>query len=104
MLTLTDTQNCLLTIAPVDAKGAAAPVDGVPAWTSSNPAVAAVEPSADGLSATVKAGVPGTATIAVSADADLGEGVTPIAGALDVTVTPTSAVAVTITAGDPTQQ
>ena len=49
-------------------------IDGVPAWASSNPAVATVEPAQDGLSAVVKAADElGTTQISVTADATLKE-------------------------------
>lgn len=104
MKTIKDSQQFDYTLQITDKKGAPADVDGVPRWTSSNELVAAVEPSADGKSATVVAGVPGTATIAVSADADLGEGVTEISGAEDVVVTPGGAAVISLLGGDPTEQ
>lgn len=104
MLNLTDIQKCNVSITPVDAKGIQVPVDGVPAWASSNDAVATVAPSADGLSADIVAGVPGTVTISVTADAQIGDGVTPIAGTLDVTVGPSAAISVEIVAGTPEAQ
>jgi hypothetical protein len=104
MLVLTDTQKCTLTITVVDAKGHPAQIDGVPAWSSSNEATASVNVSADGLSATVVAGDPGTAQINVTADADLGAGVKPIAGTLDVEVIAGEAAAVAISTGTPEEQ
>ncbi len=104
MLQLTDSQQCALSIAPVDAKGNPAPVQGAPVWASSAPTVAAVTPSADGLSANIVAGATGTAQISVSADADLGDGVTTITGVLDVTVVGGQATSIGIVAGTPVSQ
>jgi hypothetical protein len=107
VLVLTATQQAALAIEIVDAKGNPAPVDGVPQWTSSEPNYATVEADADGMSATVKAVGPVTATpvqINVSADADLGSGVTNIVGLLDVSVVAGQAVGVSITAATPEEQ
>jgi hypothetical protein len=102
---ITDTQQVDLAIKPVDKKGNPGQVDGVPAWTSSNPAVATVEPASDGLSATVKAATAlGTTQISVTADADLGAGVTPIVGTVDIEVVGGQAVSLSIVAGTPAEQ
>lgn len=104
-MNLTDSQQATLSIQPVDKKGNPALVDGVPAWLSSNSEVVTVTPSADGLSAVaVAVGPLGTATVSVTADADLGAGVTEIAGSLDITITAGAATTVSISAGDPTEQ
>lgn len=103
-LVLTDSQKCSLSIKPVDAKGKPAPVDGVPEWSSSDANVISVSPSADGLSAVIVAGDPGSAQVSVSADAELGSGVTTLTGALDVQVTGGQAVAMSISAGAPEEQ
>lgn len=104
MLTMTDSQQAVLTIKPVDKKGKPAQLDGVPVWTSSNTEVATVTPETKGLSVVVTGLVPGDATISVSADGDLGEGIKEIAGTLEVTVTSGAAVTVEITAGEPSEQ
>ncbi len=109
MLQLVDTQKCAVGVgAPVDAKGAPAQVqDGSVVWSSSDPNVATVTADAtDPLKAVVVAGLPGTAQINVSADADLGDGVTSIAApALDVTVLAGQAVALgSIATGTPEAQ
>jgi hypothetical protein len=77
----TDQNYPLVLLSITDAQGRTARVDGVPVWTSSNEAVLRVTPAADGLSAVVDTVDIGTARINVSADADLGTGVTPITGA-----------------------
>jgi hypothetical protein len=67
--------------------------------------VATVEPAQDGLSAVVKAADElGTTQISVTADADLGEGVAPIAGTIDIEVVGGQAVALSIVAGTPAEQ
>lgn len=75
-------------LAITDAKGRAAPVDGVPVWASSDETVLSVVAAADGMSAIVSSVGAGTARISVSADADLGAGVVEITGVSeDVNVT-----------------
>ena len=104
-LVLTDAQKVTLSITPVDAKGNPAPVDGIPEWSSSDASVIVVEPSSDGMSAVATAAGPlGTAQVNVTADADLGAGVTSITGTLDIQVTGSEAVAISITAGTPEPQ
>lgn len=67
--------NVLLAeITPVDKNGAAAKLDSVPSWSTTDPAVVTVEPSEDGLSATLTVVGLGAAFVDVSADADLDEG------------------------------
>jgi hypothetical protein len=104
MIQLIDTQQVKVNIAPVDKKGAPAQVQDV-TFTSSDGTVAAVtQDEADPNSATVVAGLPGTCQIQVTADADLGDGVTTITSALDVTVVGGQAVGLAINAGAPEEQ
>jgi hypothetical protein len=110
MIVLTATQQVSLSISVVDRKGNPARVDGVPTWSVSDATVLTVEPASDGIGsdgmvALVKAvGTLGTAQVRVTADADLGEGVTPLVGVLDVEVLAAQAVAVSIAAGTPEEQ
>jgi hypothetical protein len=101
---ITDNQQFDVTLQPVDKKGSPASIDGVPVYATSNAAVATVEASADGMSATIKGALPGTATISVSADADLGTGDTEIGGSIDVEVTSGAAIQANLTAGPVTEQ
>jgi hypothetical protein len=101
---LRDDENVVLTIQPVDNKRKPAPVDGVPVWAGSDDTVLTVAAAADGMSATVSGVSPGTARVVVTADADLGAGVTPIVGSLAFNVTGGAAVAVIITASAPIVQ
>lgn len=107
MLILTATQQCQLSISVTDAKGNPAQVEGAPVWSSSEAAFASVEASADGMSAVVKSVGPVTTSpvqINVTADADLGEGVVPLVGLLEVSVIAGEAVNVGIVAGTPEEQ
>lgn len=102
MLTLTDIQKVHLTIAPVDAAGNPAPVDGIPSWSSSDESVLTVSAAADGMSAdAVTVGPLGNAQVNVSADADLGEGIETLTGTLDVEVVASQATSLGISAGVP---
>jgi hypothetical protein len=89
-------------IQPVDAAGNPAVVDGVPVWTSSSPEIATVNAAADGLSAEiVPVGPVGSCQINVTADADVGGGITTITGLLDVQTAAGEAVGLQVTTGAP---
>ncbi len=92
-------------LSPLNARGEPAPVDGVPVWASSDETVVTVAPSEDGMSAVINTVAAGVARVTVTADADLGEGVSEITGVTDdlnVTVGPNSEASVlTLTIGDP---
>ncbi len=97
---LPDTHQFPVTIAVVDARGNPAEVQGVPSWASTDESVVIVQPAVDGKSAIVAAVGPlGHAQVAVTADADLGEGVENISGLLDVDVVASAAVSIAITPG-----
>lgn len=104
MLKLTSTQQASLSISAVDARGKPAQVDDV-TWSSSDESVATVtvDPT-DPRKATVKSVDAGTAQINVSADADLGDGVSTLTGLLDLTVLAGQAVALVISTGTPSEQ
>jgi hypothetical protein len=101
---LTDTQKVSVVLTFVDAKGAPAPINGVPTWASSVPTVAAVTPAADGLSAEIVAGVPGLTQISVTADASLTDVPVIITGTLDLTVVSGQAATITMSPGVPVAQ
>lgn len=74
-------------------RGQPAPVDGTPVWASSDETVLTVTPSDDGMTAAVDTVGAGTARISVTADADLGAGVSVITGVsedVNVTIGPNS--------------
>lgn len=90
-----------LSIQPVDAAGNPAPVDGAPAWSSSDESLAVVVPAEDGLSAELRpVGALGLAQISVSADARLGPDTLTLTGLLDVQIVGGEAVALNIAAGE----
>lgn len=107
MVQLTDIQKVHAgPVQVLDAKGNPAALDGAPSWSSSDPTIVSVTPSADGLEADIVAVGPLTPAgssvqVVVSADADLGAGVTTITGSLDVTVVASQAVSITIPTGTP---
>jgi hypothetical protein len=89
----------------LDGKGRPAPVDGPPTWLADNTDVLALTPAADGMSCKVAAvGIPGTGTVQVSADADLGSGSELLVGTGDVNVTPAPAKTIKLTPGPITDQ
>lgn len=105
MLQMTYTQKAPVSLVIKDAKGKPARVDGIPEWSSSDDAVATVEDvAADGMSATIVGKDTGVCQVNVSADADLGTGVKPINGFLDVNINPGEAVTVELQAGTPVEQ
>jgi len=94
---LRDDQTASATVTAKDARGNLAEIQA-PAWASSDEGIITVEPSADGLSATITPTGPlGTAQVQFSADADLGEGVVTLSGAADVEVVGGEASSVEIT-------
>jgi len=100
---LPDTKKVPLTVGFVDAAGNPATVEGAPAWASSDEAIVTIsDVAADGLSAfAVAVGPLGTAQVSVTADADLGEGVVPVIGVLDIEVAASQAVSAAVAAGEP---
>lgn len=104
--TITDHQLFNLTLAPKDAGGQPAKVDGVPAWNQSgDPNVVALTPSADGLSCEVRAlGPTGIVTVTATADADLGEGVMTLEDTCDVQVIAGPASTLGLSAGETVEQ
>lgn len=104
MLQLTNTQQCALSVSGVDKKGNPAGLDSI-AYSSSDPSVATVtQDTADSSKALVKAVAAGTVQINVSADADLGDGVSTLSGVLDITVVAGQAVGFVINTGTPEEQ
>lgn len=101
---MTTTQQFTASINPTDKRGKPAPVDGAPVWASSNEAVATVVPNPDGLSALIVAQGVGDYSISVSADADLGAGVTSITASDTGSVTQGTATALTFTTTPPVEQ
>lgn len=88
-----------------DRKGNPAQVQGVPEWLTDNSELLALFPAADGMSCLVRAvGPMGTARITLSADADLGTGVRPLIGTLEINITGGSATVVRLEAGAPEEQ
>jgi hypothetical protein len=104
-VTIKDRQQFTVGIAPKSKAGNPAPVQGIPAWSSSDETVLLVTPAEDGMSAVVKAvGPTGAASVKVSADADLGEGVKTIEGILNVGVEAGEAADFGFVVGDVTEQ
>jgi hypothetical protein len=85
-------------------RGKPAQVDGVPVWSSSDPAKVEAVASDDGLSCVAKALNNGTVQIGVSADADLGDGVRTLTGTFDLEIVSGEAVTLCVIAGAPREQ
>jgi hypothetical protein len=102
-LILANDHKVTASIQPVDSKGNPAQIDGLASWSSSSADIASVTNiSADSLSADVVPGTQlGACQINVTADADLGSGVTTINGVLDVSVVAGQAVGFTIQTSPP---
>jgi len=99
---LKDTQETALSVTVLDKRGNPATVQN-PGFTSSDPAIVAVADG--GLTAVASAAGPlGTATVTFTGDADLGDGVSPIKGVLDVQVVGGDAAVTNIVAAPPTEQ
>lgn len=81
-----------------DRKGNPAPLEGI-AFASSDPAVLAVTDNGDGT-ALCKAVAIGACNVQITADAHIGEGVTPISKLLEVTVKGAEAVDVDVEVGE----
>lgn len=95
-------QNADATINPLDADGNPAQIEaGSTQWAVSDPTLAEVT-SIDDKNANVRnLGVVGTYELTVSADADLGEGVTTITDALTINAVPGEAVNLGLSLGEP---
>lgn len=87
------------------AKGNPAQVQaGSVVFASSDPTVLQVTDAGDGTARCDAVGPVGNAQLIVTADADLGDGVVPITGTLDVTVVAGQAAVINVTAGAPQPQ
>lgn len=94
-ITIMDDQTFEATVSAVDSRGNPARIDGDPAWTVSDPALLSL--TINGAQAIVSAAGPlGVGQLRVSVDADLGEGVRPLTGLLDIEVIGGEAVGLTI--------
>jgi hypothetical protein len=104
-ITITADKVVSLSIDPAsikDREGNPAAVQGTPVWASSDETVVTLQVAEGGMSAVAVSHLAGAARVLVEADADLGDGVKPINGSLEIEVTPGVAAAITITAGEPT--
>lgn len=97
------TQNVDIAVDEItDKKGNPATIQD-PTWASSDESIVTVVGS--GLTATASAVGPlGTATVTLTGDADLGEGVKPITGTLDVEIVAGDAAVFNLVPGTPSEQ
>lgn len=106
VLQMSNSQKCLVRLAPKKASGQPARLDGIPTWETSDPTTATVSATtSDGLEAQVVASGPlGACQIIARGDADLGSGVRPIVGVLDVEINEGEAVVLELEPGTPEEQ
>lgn len=101
-ISISTEQQVRLHVAFLTAAGNPAPVDGIPSWTTSSPAVADLIVDSDGMGALAVSKAVGTTLITVQADADLSSGTNTITGTLGLEVTQAAAEVVDVTAETPT--
>lgn len=97
---ISDEEKITLTMNPKTRSGRPANVQN-PSWTSADPSIVTVEPTADGKSCALVSQSVGTTTIHVSADADLGDGVRALETDFDFEVAAAEASDLGLTAGEP---
>jgi len=85
LVTITSDEKINAILAPLTAAGNPASVDGTPVWTVVS-GDATLVPATDGLSCYLVSGSVGNSVITVTADADLGAGVTEITDTIDLAV------------------
>jgi len=103
-LQLTDIQEVVLSINPMDEEKNPAQLEGVPTWVSSDESVLTVAAAADGLSATAATVGPlGSATVTVTAQGDLtGAGSDTLNDTVTVDIVASQASSLNTSAGSPT--
>lgn len=97
---MTDIQTAVAHIAAVDAEGNPATLDSAPLWSSSDPSIVTVTPSADGMSAVIGSPSPaplGSAVVTVTATVAGGD----VSGTLAVDIIGSAATAINITTDAP---
>lgn len=98
---ITNEQKIVVTLTPKTLAGNAAQVDDVPIWERLS-GTATVDPSADGLSATLTSSdTPGESRFRVVADADLGDGVETIEDVVVLNVASAKAQNLGLVAAEP---
>lgn len=101
LVTITNEQKVLMTLAPTTAAGNPAVLDGVPTWTVLE-GDATVEVASDGMSAMLISGAADVnSKIEVVADADLGTGIQTLSDVIDLAVVSASASTLGLVAGQP---
>jgi hypothetical protein len=99
LITITNEEKVLVSLAPVTAAGNPATLDGVPTWTVIE-GDATLEVAEDGLSAFLVSGAADVnSKVEVVADADLGEGVVSLTDVIDLAVVAATASALGLVAG-----
>jgi len=100
-LTMTDSQQSVLTVSAVDKKGnPTAVTPGSIAWLVDNPALLSITDNGDGTATLKAVGPIGTGVVTVKATVNGAD----VAGTLDVTIVSGAPTQLTVTAGTPTEQ
>lgn len=101
MITLTDSQQCVLTVSAVDKKGNPTPVTpGSVSWFVDNSDLLSIADNGDGTATLKAVGPLGSGTVSVKATV----GGVDVAGSADVTVTSGAPTQLTISSGTATEQ
>ena len=101
LITITNEQKVMVTLAPTTEAGNPAILDGIPTWTVVQ-GDATLEVSEDGLSAFLVSGeAEVNSQIEVTADADLGEGVVTLTDVIDLAVVAAQASALGLAVDTP---
>ena len=100
-LKINDEQKVNVTLNPVTSSGKPVKVDGKPEWVA-DAGGSTLQVSQDGMSATlISSDLPSVTVFTVSADADLGQGVTTISDTIELTVTDPQASSLGLKADPP---
>ena len=102
-LILTTVQKAPVALRALDAKGNPASFDGPATFETTDPTIVSLG-NVTPTSCDLVAGAVGTAQIRATVDADLGAGVRPLVGILDIEVLAAEAVTLELVPGPPTGQ
>ncbi len=84
-------QRATIVAIPQDNQGNPSQVEGLMAWAVEDENIGLIEVAEDGKSAVFVPMAAGTTRVVVTGDADLGEAVKTVSGAIDITVVPVMA-------------
>ena len=91
-------EQAAFVVEPVDSFGKVAPIDGMPSWALTNPALGELVVAEDGLTATFIPKEVGEGEVQVKGDADMTDGVKEIIGSMPIQVSSAEAVSFRLSA------